>query len=60
VDLSAAETIYGRGWTIAKVAAFVCFGVACGLMIASLVFAPGAHAVGAPGKPLLALFAPAH
>jgi hypothetical protein len=44
VDLSAAEKLNGRGWFLAKAGAFICFGVACGLMIASLFFMPGARA----------------
>jgi hypothetical protein len=58
VDLSAAAAIYGRGWSMAKIAAFVCFGVACGLMVAALIFAPDAHAVGGQGKTLFAQFSP--
>jgi hypothetical protein len=58
VDLSAAEKIYGRGWNAAKVMAFVCFGVACGLMVASLVLVPGSRAQGLSVQSVAAIVAP--
>ncbi len=42
MDLSAAEHLNGKPWKLAKLGAFVCFGVACGLLGASLILSqPG-------------------
>jgi hypothetical protein len=37
MDLSAAELLNGKRWQVAKLLAFVCFGVACCLLGALLV-----------------------
>jgi hypothetical protein len=40
MDLFSAEQLNGRLWHVAKLGAFLCFAVACGLLGASL-FLPG-------------------
>jgi hypothetical protein len=45
MDLSAAEQLNGKRWKLAKLGAFICFGVACGLLGASLMLSqPGSSA----------------
>lgn len=60
MDLSAAEILNGRAWSAAKVGAFVCFGVACGFMIASLYMASIARAELANGSRAIVVSAKAH
>ncbi|MCB1549398.1 MAG: hypothetical protein KDJ41_16435 [Hyphomicrobiaceae bacterium] len=40
LDLQAAERLNGRGWQFAKLAAFFCFALACGLMVVQLAHKP--------------------
>ena len=40
MDLLAAQRRNGNRWNGAKIGAFVCFGVACGILIASLILPP--------------------
>ena len=42
MDLQTAQRLSGRRWQIAKLAALLCFAVACGLLISSL--AASSHA----------------
>jgi hypothetical protein len=47
MDLFATEQLNGTRWQLAKLAAFLCFGVACCLLGASLVLSqPTTHAAG--------------
>lgn len=41
MDLFSAEQLNGKLWHVAKLGAFLCFAVACGLLGASLIL-PGA------------------
>lgn len=43
MDLLAAERLNGKRWHVAKIGAFLCFGVAGGLLIASLFLPPPSH-----------------
>jgi hypothetical protein len=36
MDLQTAQRLSGRRWQMAKIAALVCFGIACVLLISSL------------------------
>ncbi len=45
MDLQAAHKMNGKKWSWAKLAAFLCFATACGLLIGSLTNAHAAKAV---------------
>jgi hypothetical protein len=47
MDLFATEQLNGTRWQLAKLAAFVCFGVACCLLGASLVLSQPSSTGGA-------------
>jgi hypothetical protein len=40
MDLQAAHRMNGKRWSWTKIAAFVCFACACGLLIGSLAASP--------------------
>jgi hypothetical protein len=44
MDLQAAYKMNRKGWSFTKFAAFLCFAVACGLLIGSLKLSPAAKA----------------
>lgn len=44
MDLQAAHQMNGKKWSWTKIAAFLCFAVACGLLIGSLAGSPAAKA----------------
>ena len=44
MDLQAAGKLNGKNWSLAKIAAFICFAAACGLLIGSLSGFPNAKA----------------
>ena len=41
MDLQTAQRLSGRRWQVAKLAALLCFAVACGLLISSLAASSG-------------------
>jgi hypothetical protein len=44
MDLQAAHQMNGKRWSWIKIAAFLCFAAACGLLIGSLAGSPTVHA----------------
>jgi hypothetical protein len=40
MDMHSAQLLSGRRWQIAKLAALLCFAVACGLLVSSLAASP--------------------
>jgi hypothetical protein len=44
MDLQAAHTMNSKKWSLAKIAAFICFAAACGLLMGSLSGLPSAKA----------------
>jgi hypothetical protein len=45
MDLQTAQRLSGRRWQIGKLAALLCFAIACGLLISSLAASSGFGAV---------------
>jgi hypothetical protein len=52
VDLQAAELSDGRRWTLIRLAAVVCFALACAFLIGSLLMPAGAETNVRHGHPL--------
>jgi hypothetical protein len=48
MDLFATDQLSATRWKLAKLAAFVCFGLACCLLGASLVFSQPSPSTGQP------------
>ena len=58
MDLQTAQRLSGRRWQVAKLAALLCFALACGLLVSSLVASSG---VGAEtGEGLTSIYRAAH
>jgi hypothetical protein len=51
MDLQTAQRLSGRRWQIAKLAALLCFVVACGLLVSSLAASSGFGAEMLPSAP---------
>ena len=52
MDLQAAEMLSGKRWSLTKVTALVCFALACGLLIGSLLTPAKAEAGPVPDASL--------
>jgi hypothetical protein len=51
MDLQTAQRLSGRRWQIAKLAALLCFVIACGLLVSSLAASSGLGAEMLPPSP---------
>lgn len=58
MDLQTAQRLSGRRWQIAKLAALLCFVVACGLLVSSL--AASSHAGAGAGESIPSIYHAAH
>jgi hypothetical protein len=48
MDMHTAQRLSGKRWQIAKLAALLCFVVACGLLVSSLTATSGLTPAGGP------------